>query len=355
MKIILLADIMDTLPLRPLPFIRNLAAAFLCVIASSSVNAQAVPDLNLGPTGMHGWMYHPNTGPDKYDSADSRQILVNSVDLGSPADGVLAAGDVILGVSGDGTTPVNFTSDARKTLAYAIADAEARNVVDNLKLLRWRAGVTTEVSITLPFMDAYSLTAPYNCPKSTAILEQGLDYVMSTTADGGKFSFDTLALLAVNGLAYDNGAGNNDAARQARAQAEVLTLLPDATELALMNSDVVETTTKIGWRRGHQLIVLAEYYLQTVADGSPDTSVLPAIEAHAKTIAKGQSMFGTIGHQFALQLNPGDFNGPYYVGLLPWACAGKGMRCDHSGTGSRDRACEHLFRLFCRAWGDYLW
>ncbi|HEX5790186.1 MAG TPA: hypothetical protein VFY13_03485, partial [Luteolibacter sp.] len=48
-------------------------------------------DINLGPTGAQGWVFHKSV-----DSGASRQILVTVVAPGSPADGTLAAGDVIL-------------------------------------------------------------------------------------------------------------------------------------------------------------------------------------------------------------------------------------------------------------------
>ena len=169
---------------------------------SSSLTAQ-VPDLtaggvptdashiNLGPTGMKGWLYHEDT-----DSSLARQILVTSVEVGSPADGILAVNDVILGVDGTGATPVAFSSDARIALGMAIGDAEANNPAI-LKVLRWRAGVTETVSITLQNLGAYSATAPYNCPKSAAILEMGLAH-RTAYEDAGRFNLGTLALLAGN-------------------------------------------------------------------------------------------------------------------------------------------------------------
>jgi hypothetical protein len=50
------------------------------------------PEWNLGPTGARGWIFSRG-----FDTSESRQILVESVAQGSPADGVLAPGDVILG------------------------------------------------------------------------------------------------------------------------------------------------------------------------------------------------------------------------------------------------------------------
>jgi hypothetical protein len=47
-------------------------------------------DWLLGPTGLRGWMFYYE-GRTTY----ARQILVTAVDKGSPADGIVAVGDVI--------------------------------------------------------------------------------------------------------------------------------------------------------------------------------------------------------------------------------------------------------------------
>ena len=157
---------------RMLPFRAGLLLTLASFIANVSPAAAAPPDLtaggtipdnltttwNLGPTGMRGWVYYDTSSGGINGSVDSRQIQVQEVDAGSPADGTFAASDVILGASGDGTAPVNFTSDARKSLALAIADAEANNPAE-LQLLRWRGGTTTTVTITLQNLGAYTATA----------------------------------------------------------------------------------------------------------------------------------------------------------------------------------------------------
>ena len=56
--------------------------------------------INLGATGLRGWIYHV-----KDDTSESRQVLVDSVESGSPSDGVFAADDVILGADGTGAAP----------------------------------------------------------------------------------------------------------------------------------------------------------------------------------------------------------------------------------------------------------
>ena len=44
-------------------------------------------------------------------------------------------------------------------------------------------------------MGAYSSTAPYNCPKSTKILQEGLAYVMGTNVLGQPVSQETTAVI----------------------------------------------------------------------------------------------------------------------------------------------------------------
>lgn len=106
-----------------------LASVFALLFAVTLTASAAPPDLtsggvpnedpaitfNLGPTGLRGWAYHV-----KIETGEGRQILVTEVASGSPASGAVAVGDVILGASGTAASPVNFSSDARKSLALAI-------------------------------------------------------------------------------------------------------------------------------------------------------------------------------------------------------------------------------------------
>lgn len=119
-------------------------------------------DWLLGPTGLRGWMFlrHEDL------TATSRQILVTAVDKGSPADGMVQVNDVILGVFGK-----PFADDARRSFGHAIAAAEEKTGI--LPLTIWRDGKTSNVELKLQVLGAYSATAPYDCPKSKAIFEQG--------------------------------------------------------------------------------------------------------------------------------------------------------------------------------------
>lgn len=60
-----------------------------------AIPAEAKHDWNLGATGLRGWMFF-----DRMVTTDARQISITKVEKGSPADGKVAVGDVILGVNG---------------------------------------------------------------------------------------------------------------------------------------------------------------------------------------------------------------------------------------------------------------
>ena len=273
---------------------QTIITPFLAMMAVLSASA-APPDLtnggvpgdtvtiNLGPTGLRGWVYHVRA-----DTSESRQIQIKKVSTGSPAAGIPAVDDVILGADGSGADPAEFTADARKSLALAIAEAEARTPAE-LKLLRWRAGTTSTLTLTLQTMGAYSATAPYICPKTAKILEQGLQYIMSSESTG-RYSFGTLSLLAGYDPEKPNDSDNK--ARLSRAETAARALIPSAATRAQLMSNARDATSMITWQRGHTLVVLAEYYLVT-----GDSQVLPAIEAYAVsrtvTVTPSSGLTGT--------------------------------------------------------------
>ncbi len=238
----------------------------------------AVP---LGPTGMRGWIYHQHL-----DTSKARQILVTSIEAGSPSEGKLKLKDVILGASGNGKDPAGFASDARRQLADAINEAESRKPAE-LRLLVWRKGKQQVIPLELRTMGTYSPTAPFNCPKSAKILDEGLDYVAGQEKFG-KFEWGVMALLAGN-----DPANPKHAARLKVVRERLPEMLLSREQIDTMLSGEIETRSKAPWRHGHTLIALAEYYLQT-----KDKSVLPTIEACVVSIANGQSIYGTMGHLY---------------------------------------------------------
>jgi hypothetical protein len=224
-------------------------------------------DWNLGATGTRGWIYC-----DKLVTSDARQIAITKVDQGSPADGILAVGDVILGVGGKA-----FSTDARTEFGKALTAAETQEGGGALKLTRWRDGKTAEIEVKLPVLGSYGATAPYDCPKSKLILEQGCKTLAQTIARGSarqnpvSRSLNALALLA---------SGNP----------EYLPLVKQETQWAANYS----TTGFQTWYYGYVISLIAEY---TMATG--DQSFMPGLRRLALESANGQSIVGSWGHKFA--------------------------------------------------------
>jgi hypothetical protein len=232
-----------------------------------AIPAGADHDWNLGATGARGWMYS-----NKLVTADARQIYVTKVDEDSPADGILAVGDAILGV---GEKP--FSYDPRTEMGKALTTAESEAGGGNLSLIRWRGGRTETVVVKMPVLGAYGETAPYNCPKSKRILEQGCQALARRVAapnyrqNAITRSLNALALLA---------SGNP----------EYLPLVErEAKWAATFSAESMQT-----WYYGYVIMLLSEYVIET-----GDESVMPGLRRLALEAAKGQSIVGSWGHKFA--------------------------------------------------------
>ena len=224
-------------------------------------------DWNLGATGARGWMYS-----DKLVTTDARQVYITKVDKGSPAGGVLAVGDVILGVGGK-----PLADDPRTELGKALTAAESEAGSGSLSLTRWRAGKTATVVVKLPVLGTYSATAPYDCPKSTRILERGCKALAERIAapayqpNAIVRSLNALALLASGDPRY-------------------LPLVREEAQWAAGYSAGSFQT----WYYGYVIMLLSEYVIAT-----GDDSVLSGLRRLALEAANGQSIVGSWGHRFA--------------------------------------------------------
>jgi len=224
-------------------------------------------DWTLGATGARGWMYS-----DALVTTDARQIRITTVDKNSPADGVLAVGDVILGVAGK-----RFSYDPRTEMGKALTEAETEAGRGALSLLRWRGGRTETVTVKLPVLGTYSATAPYDCPKSKRIIEQGCEALAKRVAARSyrqnpiTRSLNALALLA----------GGNP---------KHLPLVKREAHWANGYSAGSFQT----WYYGFVIMLLSEYRMAT-----GDDSVMPGLRRLALEAANGQSIVGSWGHRFA--------------------------------------------------------
>ncbi len=234
------------------------------------IPAGAKHDWNLGPTGLRGWIFC-----DRLVTTDARQIAITAVDQGSPADGLFAVGDVVLGAGGK-----PFSFDPRTELGRAITAAETDAGGGRLWLSRWRAGRLEEVELTLPVLGSFSATAPYDCPKSQRILAQGLRALAARMSEPDYAEAEDAIPRSLNALALLAGG---DAVH-----------LPLVKREAQWAADFTKRDFRT-WYYGYVMIFLAEY---TTATG--DVSVLPGLRRLAMEAASGQSAVGSWGHTFAL-------------------------------------------------------
>ena len=224
-------------------------------------------DWNLGATGARGWMYS-----NKLVTADARQVYIASVKKGSPAEGVLQVGDVLLGVGGK-----QFAYDPRTEIGQALSIAESKAGRGNLSLMRWRDGKTRAVTVKLPVLGSYSATAPYDCPKSNRILQIGCEALARQVAEPRynrnpiERSLNALALLASGKKKY-------------------LPLVKKEAQWAAG----FRTHSFATWHYGYVLMLLSEYVIAT-----GDESVMPGLERLALAAVSGQSNVGSWGHRFA--------------------------------------------------------
>jgi hypothetical protein len=232
-----------------------------------AIPAGAKHDWNLGPTGLRGWMFC-----DQMVTTDARQLFITKVEKGSPADGVFQVGDVILGVGGK-----PFSYDPRTEFGKAVTTAESDAGGGRLTVTRWRAGKVEEVVVKLPVLGSYSATAPYDCPKSKRILEQGCKALAEKVAKSSRQ--DDPIVRSLNALAL---LASGDPAWLPLARKE-------AQWAAGFSEDSMQT-----WYYGYVTILLSEYVMAT-----GDESVMPGLRRLALEAAKGQSAVGSWGHGFA--------------------------------------------------------
>ncbi|MBK1854887.1 HEAT repeat domain-containing protein [Verrucomicrobiaceae bacterium 5K15] len=255
-------------------------------------------DWNLGPTGARGWMWGW-----KLQTTKARQIYVTQVDAGSPADGVLAQGDVILGVGGK-----DFSSDARIAFGNAITAAEATD--GKLLLNVWKKGKTSQVTLQLPALGAYG-DALLSSEKSQKIVDAGCKH-MAERLERELADIDYSSWVSKRG---PRGYSSREIMNTVDALALLASGKPEYADLVKqyahlvapqqLNLPLSPTVGMASWGWGYINLFLCEYHLATA-----DDFVLPAIEKYSTSIAKGQSFIGSWGHAMAWPVyNQGKIHG----------------------------------------------
>lgn len=244
-------------------------------------------DWRLGPLGANGWGYSVSAGHGA--SSKARQLIITRVDEEGPSAGKLKLNDVILGSNGE-----PFTRDARKALGDAINEAEKEANKGELKLMVWRDGKETEITVTLPVLGTYSETAPFECAKTDRIIENAVEHMMQHEEE----------LLKPEGwINYLNGLG-----LLATGRDDVLPVVRELAHGSILKEgetlSVEKHVSMMCWWWSYKTVFMCEYYLRT-----GDKAVLPTIEEYATKIAMGQSGAGTWGHTYAARENTGYLHG----------------------------------------------
>ena len=273
-------------------------------------------DYNLGPTGARGWIWGW-----KLSTANARQILITQVESGSPADGLLEPGDVLLGLNG-----VPFATDARRAFGEAITEAEREENEGRLRLLRWRRGSTDDLVLRLRPLGTYSSSAPRDCPKTARIVAGACRHLAGT-----RLQNDTPGQINALGLL---------ATGRPEHHAQVARL---AREIGPADLSLKLVPGMVAWPWGTANLLLTEYHLAT-----GDASVLPAIREYSTKIAEGQSSVGTWGHGMLLPGSTrglGGYGAVNQAGLGCWLSLILAEKCGVEDAAVR-RAIERSRRFF---------
>lgn len=283
---------------------------------------------NLGPTGARGWIYG-----HVQDTNESREILIKSIEPGSPADGILEPYDVIVGATTPPETPAAgwsktpelkpFDSDARLSIARAVTWAESDAGQGALQLLVARNGETKPLTLTLPVMGTYSDGNILDCPKSQRIVRNIADFLANQMpADG-----------------YPEGVGHPHNAGLLLATHDPKYL--DHVRRSAMRMSVLHTISDAGhetWRWGNTNTFLCEYYLAT-----GDERVLPTIREYAKVLQAGQCNPGTWGHSSVPDYVPPGYGSVNSTGVICFLSLVLANQC---GVHDGDTALERSIRFY---------
>jgi len=235
-------------------------------------------DLLMPPDPGNVCHYGP-TGFFAKRSAD--HLVVDVVEAGSPSDGKLRKGDVIVAVDGQ---PI--TLDAYRQFAEAVDKAESKQGGGRLGLTVKRSVDTNapaarlSIDLQLKQLGSYGKTAPVNCTKTDVLITQTAEHIVEHK-NYGKLNWGLLGLLATGEEKYISVVRDYlHAAEWAQPPADV--------------NELLKAGGYVSWHWGYRNLLMTEYHLLT-----GDKFVLPAITQLSRSLAAGQDQAGLWGHRMA--------------------------------------------------------
>ncbi|MFT5128979.1 MAG: HEAT repeat protein [Rhodothermales bacterium] len=295
------------------------------------------PIWNMGPTGIIGLHNQQNKGD---------QIRVISLRLGSPAEGKLLAGDVLLGV---GDTYFKAGGHMGMDAGYAIMKAEEeaskglltlriwrdrnwlkrtgakdmfaediesvfREAEDSADVYEWKGdeerttavkqmafdkfpidGIEMDITLQLKVMGTYSDSSPWDCPVIEKVRKDAWQLIAEKFTTSAKHRRiraswpDVLALVASGKPEYVALAKEWVHSQKLETDMNAKFTLKDVTYRGMQS-----------WHHGFNYLEMAIYY-----DATGDKYVLPEVRKRAIVAALGQNGGGSWGHTFAFR----EFNG----------------------------------------------
>lgn len=279
---------MKTIPKSPGLTGRAVAMA-LGVMLSVSMTVRAGQPNYLGPIGVMG-------------DTQEKQIVVSSVESGSPAEGKLEKGDVILAVNGK-----PFVGNSRMEMAVGIDAAESHEAGGMLTLtIKSKTGQQRDIELKVKTFGTYADSAPYDCEKTDAIVTASIEQMIQSQSYHDGLATGYLALMATGEPRY------LDVVKAEMPKEAWYTPDPEKMQ-ALLRGEV--DMGLVAWYWGYQTIAMAEYYLLT-----GDTSALSGLETYALTMAQGQDPAGLWGHRMATDARGGRLPGYSHINQPSMTC-----------------------------------
>jgi len=271
----------------PFPrFVQTFIVALILGLGVTPLAAKTTDHL-LGPTGMRG-------------TDGKKDIKVTAIERGSPADGRLKPGDVIVGANGR-----KFKTSPRREFADAINESEGEALAGRM-VLQLSGGKQAELH--LKAYGDWNDTAPADCPKTAVLVDAIAGHLV---ADPKALDNDNLCVGWLGLMATGDEAILEFVRRELPQQEWAK---PDRDHLmAIVNGD--QPSGYVGWYWGYQLMALAEYHLLT-----GDKSVLPAIESYAVALSLGQDPAGLWGHRMATRSRNGRLPGYSHINQPSLVC-----------------------------------
>jgi HEAT repeat protein len=326
---------------------------------------------NMGATGVIGIKNGGNAGD---------QVQVVSIYPGSPAEGKIFPGDVLLGVAGKrfvvggdinviagdaiikaeeeagkGILPLNLWRDRNWVKRAAPKDVFGVDMdklfkeaaTANNEIYEWQGekeqkasvakmsfdkfpidGVMTNITLQLRVMGTYSETSPWDCPVVQKVREEALKLLAAEAAAGKKkkrgIDWPTvLALVA---------SGRPEYVQLAKEWVHTQRFETNMNSRVTIND--LSYRGMQSWHHGFDALEIAIYY-----DATQDPYVLPEVRKRAILVALGQSGGGSWGHTFAFP----EFNGGMLHGVNPGygGMNNAGSRCFFLMTLARKAGITH--------------